>query len=92
MPNNENAIAGPIINPKGIAKYHLKSKWKSITIAGRINKVADCDKPRRMTSAALSFFTSFGVVNNELACFILKVLLKVIELTINKKMPNSHSL
>jgi hypothetical protein len=42
IPNSENAIAGPIISPKGIAKYHLKSKWKSITIAGRINKVADC--------------------------------------------------
>jgi hypothetical protein len=77
IPNNENAIAGPIISPKGIAKYHLKSKWKSITIAGRINKVADCVKPRRIALAALSFSTSFVFVKKVLACFILKVLLNV---------------
>jgi hypothetical protein len=44
-------LLGRLLALKGIAKYHLKSKWKNITIAGRINKVADCVKPRRIASA-----------------------------------------
>lgn len=77
IPANENAIAGPIIRPKGIAKYHLKPKWKNITIAGRINKVADCVNPRRIELAVASFITSLVFDKEVLACFILKVLLNV---------------
>jgi hypothetical protein len=63
MPNNENAILGPVMTPKEDAKYRLKSKWKSITIARRLNKVAYCVNPRDgMMPAeflALSHLSSF---------------------------------
>lgn len=54
---------GRLWTPKEDAKYRLKLKWKSITIARRINKVAYCVNPRNgMMPAkflALSHLSSF---------------------------------